>query len=737
MGRKMKRWNGLIKGITAFIMAAVIAMSQIPGMDFVLIAYADNDKTITGLCTGAIGNPTVGAGGWSYVYYGKYDGNAMKYRVLDTAATQFGTEKTMLLDCDSTITNKSYHTAGDSVSWAGSNIKDWLNGSEFYGNYENTDVFTRQEQAAVASSTKGAAAAGDGDGWSLLNYAPLEGEHIFFLDAKEATRSSYGYANSDGVDTNRKKAGSAEWWLRSVAKQDVYGFGGHAGYVNGEGQIIHDQGVKNYGVSPAFNLNLKSVIFSSLIPDKTNEFKLTVNDNNMTIAKKDGSNVTRAGNVVTVPYKISGINDEAATQVSVLLTDEEYGAGVAATEGFSYLKLNVGSWGTSGTGTFTLPADYANKTCGEDYYAYILAETVNDGTATDYASAPATITIPDATAEQVATPTFSPAEGTYTEAQNVTISCTTDGATIHYTTDGTAPTAANSTYSSPINVSGTITIKAIAVKTGMTDSSVVSARYTISDTPVDTCTITFEPNGGRGSMEHQTVDRGVRTRLNRNSFTRSGYSFDGWNTRADGSGTGYEDRDYVTVNDNTTLYAQWTKDKPKPDPKEDDDDHDDEPAPSNNNNTKVPDGRDELRQSLSSAIPTAAVSGKPQTVYWNKGTSLPYDVMKMLHDNPNVTLVFSYTYLGQNYTVTIPGSAAIANPAVPWYGPVYLYALYGNTKISALTTNTKATTGNYTVKSDDTLSAIAKRLKTTVKHLKDVNNIKDVDRIKPGMVLKY
>ncbi|MBR4574169.1 MAG: hypothetical protein IKO16_04600, partial [Lachnospiraceae bacterium] len=81
--------------------------------------YADNDKTITGLCTGAIGNPTSGAGGWSYVYYGKYGGNAMKYRVLDTAATQFGTEKTMLLDCDSTITNKSYHTAGDSVSWAG------------------------------------------------------------------------------------------------------------------------------------------------------------------------------------------------------------------------------------------------------------------------------------------------------------------------------------------------------------------------------------------------------------------------------------------------------------------------------------------------------------------------------------------------------------------------------------------------------------------------------------------
>lgn len=367
-----------------------------PVMDITVYAAQSNKTTISGLCTGGIGKPSTSGGGWSYVYYGKYGGTAMKYRVLDTAATQFNTEKTMLLDCDSTIINKRYHTSGYSVSWDGSEIKSWLNGSEFYGDYDNTDVFTRQEQATIASSTKAEPAFGDGNGWSELTYAHLEGEHIFFLDAKEATRSSYGYANSEGVDANRKKSGSNEWWLRSVAKQEVYGFGGHAGYVKAEGGISHDQGVKNYGVSPAFNLNLKSVIFSSLIPDKTNEFKLTVKDKNMTIAKKDGSNVTRAGNVVTVPYKISGINDEAATQVSVLLTDDEYSAGVAATEGFSYLKLNVGSWGTSGTGTFTLPADYANKTCGEDYYAYILAETVNDGTATDYASAPASIMIPRA-----------------------------------------------------------------------------------------------------------------------------------------------------------------------------------------------------------------------------------------------------------------------------------------------------------------------------------------------------
>lgn len=376
-----------------------------PVTDITVYAAQSNKTTISGLCTGGIGKPSTSGGGWSYVYYGKYGGTAMKYRVLDTAATQFNTEKTMLLDCDSTIKNKKYHPEQETISWNGSEIKGWLNGSEFYGDWDHTDVFTWQEHVAIAISTKAAADGGDGKGWrnddndsDLVIYAPLTGEHIFFLDAKEATRPTYGYVNNNGgADANRKKSGSSNnWWLRSVAKQDVQGGAGSAGYVDSDGKISCQYGRVDTGVSPAFNLNLKSVIFSSLIPDKTNEFKLTVKDNDMTIAKKDGSNVTRAGNVVTVPYKISGTNDDKATQVSVLLTDDEYSAGVAATEGFSYLKLNVASWDTSGTGTFTLPADYANKTCGEDYYAYILAETVNDGTATDYASAPASIMIPRA-----------------------------------------------------------------------------------------------------------------------------------------------------------------------------------------------------------------------------------------------------------------------------------------------------------------------------------------------------
>lgn len=82
--------------------------------------------------------------------------------------------------------------------------------------------------------------------------------------------------------------------------------------------------------------------------------------------------------------------------------------------------------------------------------------------------------------ETVATPTFDPSEGTYTSAQNVAISCETSGATIYYTTNGSTPTTTSSVYTTPIAVGSTTTIKAIAVKSGMNNSAVASATYTIN-----------------------------------------------------------------------------------------------------------------------------------------------------------------------------------------------------------------------------------------------------------------
>lgn len=71
-------------------------------------------------------------------------------------------------------------------------------------------------------------------------------------------------------------------------------------------------------------------------------------------------------------------------------------------------------------------------------------------------------------------------------------------------------------------------------------------------------TITYDVNGGTGTMEAQTVISGEAVTLTANAFTREGYKFTGWNTAADGSGTSYEDSASVTLDADTTLYAQWT-----------------------------------------------------------------------------------------------------------------------------------------------------------------------------------
>jgi len=84
-------------------------------------------------------------------------------------------------------------------------------------------------------------------------------------------------------------------------------------------------------------------------------------------------------------------------------------------------------------------------------------------------------------ATPAATPTFSPVQGTYTSAQSVTLSSTTLGAKIYYTTNGTDPTSASTLYSSAIAVSSTTTIKAIAYDASDSNpSAIASATYTIS-----------------------------------------------------------------------------------------------------------------------------------------------------------------------------------------------------------------------------------------------------------------
>ena len=90
----------------------------------------------------------------------------------------------------------------------------------------------------------------------------------------------------------------------------------------------------------------------------------------------------------------------------------------------------------------------------------------------------------------VATPVFSPSGGRYAEAQTVTITCETAGATIYYTLDGSAPTTASAVYTSPLTISETTTLKAMAVSDGE-ESATATAKYTIGASASDPDTKTF------------------------------------------------------------------------------------------------------------------------------------------------------------------------------------------------------------------------------------------------------
>lgn len=258
---------------------------------------------------------------------------------------------------------------------------------------------------------------------------------------------------------------------------------------------------------------------------------------------------------------------------------------------------------------------------------------------------------------QVATVKFSPAAGGVDMGTEITLSCETQGATIHYTLDGTDPTESRSVYTpeKPISIDDIlsdeqeeVTIKAYAVCAGMKDSDVSTITYKLnvytlnfdatggtlpdgmqsseqvtsgdtykilgdltktgykfigwylSETPAETenpiqvyapnientsnktvtfyakweaitYTVIFNPNDGTATTQeiNQSFTYDVEKELNANPFTRTGYTFKGWNTVKEPTmtnpGVSYNDKERVknltTTSGRITLYAQWEANK--------------------------------------------------------------------------------------------------------------------------------------------------------------------------------
>lgn len=143
-----------------------------------------------------------------------------------------------------------------------------------------------------------------------------------------------------------------------------------------------------------------------------------------------------------------------------------------------------------------------------------------------------------------ATPTIAPAAGTYAVPQLVTLATTTPGATIHYTLDGTTPSAASAVYSGGVVVDSTATIKAIASLSGWADSAVAATTLTITPGPLTT-PIASPPAGWVQPSQLITLQADPGTQIR--------YTLDG----SDPTVTSPLYTAAITVpTDNTTLHAR-------------------------------------------------------------------------------------------------------------------------------------------------------------------------------------
>lgn len=372
------------------------------------------------------------------LYFGKEAGSyadglieknyrALAYRVLASSPeTQRTRDKDcLLLDCNTGLhtTDMAFQDEFHEFStpaanlWSNSDIREWLNGNEFYLNQGSGDVpatFSDIERnAIVKTGLKYVAEYGNGEDKPFYCSDYESSAHVFLLSAKEVQDL---YANQSArikklfFKASNDNVGPG-WWLRT-ATNGTFGGGAAAMIEYQYGEIYTSTVTYKEGknLSPAFNVDMDSIAFvsavdfkkpsSDLVPvelamtksgSELREWKATLIDSGKTIEVPQELQVTQEGvdgvTTVKVPYRYSG---DDVTQISVMITDKAYTEDDAqvlyygALQGVDLETAKV----KSGIGTFTLPNELP-----EGAKVYILAEAINGAKETDYASVPCEIAV--------------------------------------------------------------------------------------------------------------------------------------------------------------------------------------------------------------------------------------------------------------------------------------------------------------------------------------------------------
>jgi hypothetical protein len=205
-----------------------------------------------------------------------------------------------------------------------------------------------------------------------------------------------------------------------------------------------------------------------------------------------------ASGSLTASASTSGVSGTASftlTATKVALTVTATNASVAYNQPIPALAYTVIGFVNGDTSAVLSgsPAETTTATQDSAVGAYPISITQGTLSAADYTFSFVNGTLTITSLGTAAMPAFSPAAGTYTSAQSVSISEKTTGAIVYYTTSGVAPTTSSTQYSTAISVGATETIEAFAAAPGYSNSAVATATYTIN-LPAPSFSLTSSPS---------------------------------------------------------------------------------------------------------------------------------------------------------------------------------------------------------------------------------------------------
>ena len=319
------------------------------------------------------------------------------------------------------------------------------------------------------------------------------------------TNSSNNDGKITGVNTTMEYSAASDFSTKTACTgSEITGLANGTYYVRVAETTTHKAGAAATVIVPAYTSGTlggsASISGTAKYDEVLTAVTSSITGNTGTFSyqwKRNGTDITSATNST---YKL--VEDDIGKTITVAITSSvesgtivssptaavEKANGPAAPAAFT-LSFTLNSDGTTFTATIPTVAGGEYSFDGTNYSATnTKADCAANTGYTGYVRIAATSTHEASTATSstqtspkltVVTPTFTPnGVSGFTGTQSVTISCTTVGATIHYTTDGTEPTASSPVYSAALSLTSTTTVKAIAVKAGMNNSAIATATFT-------------------------------------------------------------------------------------------------------------------------------------------------------------------------------------------------------------------------------------------------------------------